>query len=173
MSLEFRPYTPGDLLAVRLPNRETVKIEPRDEQGLAASSWAFTCLKDGVTLGCGGFIRADAWRALAWAIFAAKIAPREWVAIRARCELQMTLLEADGVHLIEAEVARGFAGGHAFARSLGFRFVGVIPGRMADGGLFVRYARTTGAAEWPTARVRALLDLTERTLADSLIREAA
>lgn len=166
----FRRYEPDDAAKIGVAGEG--KIPPAID-AMAQQSWAFTGLIDGTVVGCGGLTRLEPHRGIVWALFAPEIPPRAWVAIRDKCELHLRLAELDGIHCIEAEVALRFLPGHRFARMLGFRFVGILPGRAADGGLFVRYARTTAAAEQPPTRVAALLALTDRTLADSLERAAA
>lgn len=168
--IRFAPYAPGDV--ARIEQAGEGKI-PSSVDALALGSWAFTARLGDRVIGAGGILRLDAWRGIAWALFAPGLPVSAWTRLVRRCRGVLKLAEMDGIHCIEAEVALRFMPGHRFARMLGFRFVGVLPGRAADGGLFVRYARTTAAAEQPTTRVQALLALTEETLAHSLLRSAA
>lgn len=169
--IQFQPYVAGDVAAIRTAGEGKV---PPSVDDLAQSSWAFSALIEGRVRAAGGILKLDPWRGVAWAVFAADLPVRAWPPILEKCEQVLALAALDGVHCIECEVAKDFIGGHRFARRLGFRFCGFTPGRLRDGALFVRYARTTEAAEWPALRVQALLKLTEETFAHSLqLREAA
>lgn len=169
--ITFAPYAPGDVAAIRTAGEGKI---PPSVDDLALSSWAFTGLIESRATCAGGILKLDPWRGVAWAVFAADLPARAWPPILEKCKQVLTLAQLDGVHCIECEVAKDFIGGHRFARRLGFRFCGFTPGRLRDGALFVRYARTTDAAEWPALRVQALLKLAEETFAHSLqLREAA
>ncbi len=166
MTVDIRPYAPGDLDALR--DAREGKLPPSVEQ-LAAASWTFTAVRPtGEIMGGGGLLRIDPWRAQAWAIVSRAATAREFVEIRAACLQKIRLGEMDGIHCIEAEVALPFVGGHAFLRGLGFIFAGVCPGRAEDGGCFIRYVRVKDGVERPPLRVEAVLDLASRCLSAAL-----
>lgn len=165
--VRFAPYRAGDALAIHVAREGKV---PPSVDDLAQQSWAFTALAAEQPVAVGGIYRMEHWRGLAWSVLAHDIAPRALVLVRRRAREALALAHADGMHTIETEVALGFVGGHTWVRSLGFRFAGVVPGYNGDGACFVRYAHTTAAAQWPSLRVQACLDLTERVLADSFLR---
>ena len=166
MTVTFRPYRPGDAAAVDATISEKL-VPDIDEMALAASAWSFTALHDDTVLGVGGLVRQTADRAVAWAHIAPGLPLRWMVEIRRRCELQVTLAEADGIASIEAEVALDFAPGHAFIHGLGFECAGVHAHRR-----IVRYERTAAWLEIPT-RMRACLELARASLLDGLMRRAA
>ena len=169
--IRFQPYQPADIGQIHTAVEG--KIPPSVDE-LAKAAWSFTAREDDRIVGCGGILRVDPWRGLAWALFARGLPMRAMARIRRRCETVLRLAEADGIHCIEAEVALGYVGGHQFANALGFRFAGVLPGRTGDGGCFIRYVRAAAHVEQPPIRVRACLDLADRSLRDFLVlREAA
>lgn len=176
----FAPYAPGDAARIG-PTREG--WPPESIEPLAVRSWAFTAsLAEEASLGRSlaspenapprrivavGGVAKMGWRGIGWSALASGIDARMLVQVRARMIDALAEAHAGGVVTIETEVSERFAGGHVWVRSLGFRFAGVVPGR-APGEYALRYACTADARQWPGARVRALLALTEETIAHSL-----
>jgi hypothetical protein len=163
--ITFAPYVAGDVAAIRMAGEGKI---PPSVDDLAQSSWAFTGWIDGRAIAAGGILRRDPWRAVAWAVFAADLPMRAWPHILEKCHQVLNLAHLDGIAAIEAEVAMDFAPGHRFARRLGFSFAGVVPGRFAGGNPARLYVRGETVWERVPLRVRALLDLTERTLDHAL-----
>jgi hypothetical protein len=159
MMVTFRPYREGDAAAVDTSVSE--KLLP-DIDALALSAWSFTALAGEKVLAIGGIVRHEPARGTAWAHIAPGLPLRQMVEIRARCLLGLRLAELDGMTCIEAEVAIGFAAGHAFIVGLGFECAGVSAGRK-----IARYERCAAWIEIPT-RVRACLELARASLLHGL-----
>lgn len=167
--LSFRPYEPGEILD--MPVAAEGKVPPSVD-GMARASWAFSATLDGRTVACGGLLRIEPWRALAWAVFAPGLPVAAWKRILRRSRAVLKLAEADGIHCVEAEVAADFAAGHRFARTLGFLPAGECPGRLADGAPMARYVRSLHWHRIPL-RVRASLVLAADCRAAECERRAA
>jgi len=185
--LRFRPYRAGDVAAIEIAGEGKV---PPSVDALAQEAWSHTAVafgglgrslaspvsppsEAGIIIACGGILRVEPHRGVAWALFARGLPLRVMVRLRRRCRAALKLAEADGFHCLEAEVAKDFIGGHEFAGALGFRFAGPCAGRLAGGAPMFRYVRSPYWNEVPP-RVRACLALAADSLRHHLVlREAA
>lgn len=157
--LRISPYAAGDAARIG-PTREG--WPPESIEPFAARSWAFTAFDGEAVVAVGGVTKMD-WRGIGWSALSSAIDPRALVLVRARMIEALAEAHAAGIVTIETEVTAGFAGGHVWVRSLGFRFAGIVPGRV-PGEYALRYAHTAAEAQWPPTRVRALLALTAETI---------
>jgi len=141
--IEFVPFTPAHLLALRLQAAQA-DLQPllgQPEYGAAlAGADTWTGLVDGRVVGCAGVLPQWPGRAIAWALLTRDLTARHFLRVHLKVLRVLRGAQDRGVRRIETTVDAGFDAGHRWARLLGFRPEGLMRAYSPDGRDHVLYA---------------------------------